>query len=823
MPLEEYRAKRRFDVTSEPEGKAEPAPGMRFVVQKHDATRLHYDLRLEWEGVLLSWAVTRGPSLDPAEKRLAVQVEDHPLDYHDFEDTIPKGEYGAGSVIVWDRGTWKPVHDAAKGLRKGHLEFTLTGEKLTGRWHLVRMQRKSGEKRDNWLLIKGEDEFARDSGDPDLLDEQPQSVISGRTIEDIGSPTKAPAKPRAKPRKAPKARARILPDFIPPALATLAAKPPVGEDWMHEIKFDGYRLVARVEDGKTRLLTRSGLDWTDRFGPRITDALAALPVTSAMLDGEVVVEGPSGASDFSALQADLSEGRSDRFTFWLFDIIHLDGRDLMPLPLDERKATLQPLIPDAADGPLRYSGEFDEAGDMVLRHACRLSLEGIVSKRRDAPYRSGRSRVWIKSKCASRQEFVIGGYTPSTTLPQAIGSLILGVFEDGALVHVGRVGTGFTHAIARDVFARLETIRQDDSPFASRLTAAEARDAIFVRPELVAEVEYRAWTADGHLRHAAFRGLREDKVATEVVRESPSKPAASPEKPARRRVALTHPDRVYWPDAGVTKEGLADYYAEIWPRIAPHIVGRPLALLRCPEGITGQQFFQKHTWKGARKDITLIRDPSDRPSEPPLVGVNDLDGLLGLVQAAVLEIHPWGAPTADLDRPDIIVMDLDPGEGVDWDRVKTAALELRERLTEAGLAPFLKTSGGKGLHVVAPLVPKAQWPAIKAFTKGMAEAMAHDAPEDFVATIAKSKRTGRILVDYLRNQRGATAVAPYSSRARAGAPVAMPLDWDDLADLGAASQFTVTDAPQHIAAQSADPWADFRRAAKPLPTPKRKR
>lgn len=822
MALETYRAKRRFTVTPEPEGKVADKGGRAFVIQKHAATRLHYDLRLEWEGVLLSWAVTKGPSLLPGEKRLAVQVEDHPLDYRDFEGVIPEGEYGAGAVIVWDRGTWAAEGDAARGLKKGHLEFTLEGEKLTGRWHLARMRRKAGEKRDNWLLIKGEDEAARGEGDPDVLEERPESVLSGRTVADVAAGKKGRRRGGAKAggKTGPKAKAAALADFVAPQLATLAAKPPQGEDWLHEIKFDGYRLIARVEGGKVRLLTRSGLDWTGRFGERITGALAALPVRAAMLDGEVVVEGAGGASDFSALQKDLSEGRKDRFTFWLFDLLHLDGRDMMRLPLTERKAALGRLIPDGEGEALRFSGEFAEPGEMVLRHACRLSLEGIVSKRRDAPYRPGRSRTWIKSKCAARQEFVIGGYVPSSTLKGAVGSLLLGVFEGGGLVHVGRVGTGFSHAVARDLMARLDPLAQESAPFRDRLATAEARGAVFVRPEVVAEVEYRAWTADGHLRHAAFRGLREDKPATEITREEAVAPKG--DAPPKRRVALTHPDRVYWPDAGVTKEGLADYYAEVWRRIAPHVTGRPLALLRCPEGIGGQQFFQKHVWKGARKDISLIRDPKDGADEPPLVGVDDLDGLMGLVQAAVLEIHPWGAMSRDLDHADLIVMDLDPGEGVDWATVKAGAEEVRERLAAAGLEPFIKTSGGKGLHVVAPLVPKATWAQVKGWTKALAEAMAGDSPERYVATIAKAKRKGRILVDYLRNQRGATAVAPYSTRARPGALVSMPIGWEELPTLAGPEAFSVMTAPGRIAAQASDPWEDFRRAARALPKGKGK-
>ena len=838
--LDVYRRKRDFKTTSEPKGRKARKSGNSFVIQKHDATRLHYDFRLEMDGVLKSWAVTRGPSLAVSEKRLAVHVEDHPLDYGDFEGTIPKGEYGGGTVILWDRGTWKAIGDADKAYAKGHLEFELDGEKLHGRWHLVRMHGRPGEKRENWLLIKGDDEFAVPEGEDDILEERPESVKTGRTIEDVAgeapgwssktgrirkpakrAAARAKAEPEAKAAAAPDpsaltgARKAKLPDFLPPTLATLAAAPPAGERWLHEIKFDGYRLQARIEAGRVKLLTRSGLDWTKKFGKGVIAALRDLPLGTALIDGELVVETGSGASDFSALQADLSEGRDDRFVFYVFDLLYLDGYDLTRLPLEDRKAALAALVP-GTEGILRYSGHFEENGALVLRHACRLSLEGVVSKLRDAPYREGRSKSWIKSKCSARQEFVVGGFVPSTVSRHAIGSLVLGVYRNGKLEPVGRVGTGFSAPVAADLFKRLNRMRSDESPFGRKLTADEARQARFVRPELVAEVEFRAWTADGHLRHASFRGLREDKPATEVVAEVPkSKTAAKAEKPPRRTVRLTHPDRVYWPAEGVTKEGLADYYTEVWRYIAPHIVGRPLALLRAPSGIDGQTFFQKHVWKGINANIVQVQDPTETDDEP-YVAINDLDGLLGLVQSATLEIHPWGSTLADWERPDRIIMDLDPGVGVEWPTIIEAAQETRKRLEAAGLNAFVKTSGGKGLHVVAPLKPFAEWPAVKAFCKGVADAMAKDSPDRYVSTITKSKRHGKILIDYLRNQRGMTAVAPYSTRARPGAAVSMPLAWSELSpDIGPA-YFTVENTPTRLQALDADPWADFKAAAEPL-------
>lgn len=834
MALETYRKKRDFAVTSEPRGKKTKTSGHSFVVQKHDATRLHYDFRLEMDGVLKSWAVTKGPSLVPGEKRLAVHVEDHPLDYGDFEGTIPQGEYGGGTVIVWDRGTWEPLDDPERGYAKGHFDFELHGEKLAGRWHLVRMKGRPREKRENWLLIKGDDEAARSEQDPDILVERPESVKSGRVIDEVAgeAPGWSSKTGRIKPKraKAPKsdgipapsrikgARKKPLPDFVAPSLATLVATPPAGDRWIHEIKFDGYRLQARLAEGKVKLLTRSGLDWSQRFGKEVAQALQALPAETALLDGEMVVESGAGASDFSALQSDLSEGRTDRFVFYLFDLLYLDGYDLTRLPLIERKALLERLI-GTTPGILRYSGHVGEEGGLMLRHACRLSLEGVVSKLLDAPYRSGRGKNWVKSKCSARQEFVVAGYVPSTTSRQAIGSLVLGVHEDGKLHHVGRVGTGFSATMAKDLLKTLEPMRISASPFDERLTAEESRQARFVRPELVAEVEFRAWTADGNLRHASFRGLREDKPAEEIVRETGKTAKAAPQ---RRKVQLTHPDRIYWPDQGVTKEGLADYYTEVWRYIAPHIVGRPLALLRCPSGIGGQQFFQKHAWKGLNRHIVLVKDPKDSEDEP-LISINDLDGLMGLVQSAALEIHPWGSTVEHWEKPDTIIMDLDPGDGVAWEDIIAAAEETRARLADAGLAAFLKTSGGKGLHVVAPLKPKAEWPEVKAFTKAIAEAMAADSPSRYVATITKSKRKGKVLVDYLRNQRGATAVAPYSTRARPGAAVSAPLAWDELSSAIGPAYFTVENMPTRLAALQSDPWQDLRAAAVPLETTTRRR
>jgi bifunctional non-homologous end joining protein LigD len=834
MALETYRRKRNFAATAEPKGAAGLTDSNIFVVQKHDATRLHYDFRLALDGVLKSWAVTRGPSLAPSEKRLAVAVEDHPLEYADFEGTIAKGEYGGGSVIVWDKGEWTPIGDPRRGLKKGHLEFELYGQKLKGRWHLVRMRGKPGEKHENWLLIKGDDEFARPEDDADILEGRPESVKSGRTINQLegeapGWSSKtgkiekpadgaATSDPSARKRRAPDPSAiegavkAALPGFVAPMQATLAKSPPAGERWLHEIKFDGYRLQAHIVDGRVRLWTRGGLDWTAKFGESLREALRGLPAQTALIDGELVVENESGVSEFSLLQADLSARRADRFAYYAFDCLYLDGYDLRETALIHRKELLNELI-GAAGGAIRYSSHFVGDGKLVLQRVCGLGLEGVVSKASGSVYVSGRGRSWVKAKCSARQEFIIAGFVPSTTGRKAVGSLVLSVYDGEELRYVGRVGTGFTAGVAEALFEKLETTRVRSSPFANPLTAAEARQVRFVRPELIAEVDFRGWTGDGLLRQASFQGLRDDKPAREVVRETTMASNAAPDRP-KSSVTLTHPDRVYWPDVGVTKEGLADYYAEAWPFMEPFIVRRALALVRCPDGISGQAFFQKHAWKGLNPNVVLVNDPAE-PSEEALISISDFDGLMALVQSAALEIHPWGSTVADWERPDMIVMDLDPGEDVDWTSVIAAAQEVRARLKSAGLAAFVKTSGGKGLHVVAPVKPKAEWPAAKGFAKSIADSMAADSPDRFVSTIPKAKRHGKILIDYLRNQRGMTAVAPYSSRARTGAPVSMPLAWEELSSEIGPAYFTIRNAPARLAS-FADPWADFRAAAAPI-------
>jgi bifunctional non-homologous end joining protein LigD len=851
--LKTYQAKRKFGVTAEPKGKVARRQRHAFVIQKHAARRLHYDLRLELDGVMKSWAVTRGPSLVSGEKRLAVQVEDHPIDYNKFEGAIPKGEYGGGTVMVWDRGSWQPQEDPHKGLRKGHLSFTLDGEKLHGLWHLVRMHRRRGERRDNWLLIKAHDEAAREAGAKDVLEQKSRSVVSGRSMDEIakGAPKKTAketASKKAEKRaqataaailrrtkkfmsakdKTPKdnspARHAALPAFVAPCLATLADKVPQSDNWIHEIKFDGYRLQARLDNGKVKLLTRRGLDWTRKF-PAIAEAIATLPAKAALIDGELVVEGDDGVSSFSLLQQDLKDGRHDRMVLYAFDLLHLDGSDLKPQPLHARKQALARLLAKARQGgPLRLSESLTEPGPTLLKHACRMGLEGIVSKLADAAYHSGRGRDWIKTKCSDRQELVVAGFAPSRADAHAVGALVLGYYDGGKLRYAGRTGTGFSHTSARELYRKLKVLKRATS--ALRPMPKEERGArapIWVSPELVAEVDFHGWTHGDRVRQASFQGLREDKPARQVVREVKAI-AAKAQAPAKRSppvrnakaivggVTLSHPDRVYWQDAGVSKRNLAEFYAQIWQWMRPHVVGRPIALLRCPEGAAGQCFFQKHAAAGiATEHLHLIPEKGDK-----IISIDDLAGLISLVQAGVLEIHTRGTTADDRERADRLVFDLDPGPGTGWKDVVSAAREVRERLARLKLKSFVKTSGGKGLHVVLPVKP-TPWDKAKDFCHAVAASMAADDPDRYVASAAKSKRDKRIFIDYLRNSREATAVAPYSTRARPGAPVSVPVEWSELGALKSAGQYTVLNLPARLGRLRKDPWTNIGRLKQALP------
>ncbi len=880
MALETYRKKRKFGMTPEPRGRKGPSGGHRYVIQKHAARRLHYDLRLELDGVMKSWAVTRGPSLDPNEKRLAVHVEDHPIDYNSFEGTIPQGEYGGGTVMIWDRGTWAPEGDPHKGYAKGHLIFDLAGQKLHGRWHLVRMRSRDHERHENWLLIKGKDDEARGPRDKDILEEQSRSVTTGRSIEEIaagkggkmrvwhsnrgadGEPEgqaafkqkikKIAARPTARPRAKAKPAARSadgkrsaktsvpgaiqsrLPEFVPLSLAMLYDKPPSGPEWLHEIKFDGYRMEARLDRGKVQLLTRKQQNWTHRFEP-VADAVAALPAWTALLDGEVVVEDDQGISNFSLLQTDLRDGRTDRFVYYIFDLLHLDGRDLTSEPLLERKATLARLLKGTVKtGMIRFADHFDEGGPVILRHACEMGLEGIVSKRRNASYRSGRSDAFVKTKCHGRQEFVVAGYTPSAAAPRAIGALIVADHQNGELRYAGRVGTGYTQKMAHDLFRRLAPSRVDRR--AVELPADEKRkDIVWVAPRLVIEAEFAGVTHGGVLRQGSFKGVREDKTAQEVVREVAAPRLASRAQPARNaartaitsaadsnkqsqknksgdgvQLHLTHPDRVYWPDAGVTKKDLAEYYVSVWDWIKPHIVGRALSLVRAPEGIGGETFFQKHIASNV-KSSPLRHAVAGKDHD--VIAVETLDDLIALVQSAALEIHVRGSRLDSLESCDRIVFDLDPGEGVAWRQIVAAACETRERLAAQKLESFIKLSGGKGLHVVVP-IDDADWDTVKLFTRRIASAMAADSPKLYLAKMTKALRQGRIFIDYLRNSREATSIAPYSTRSRPGAPVSTPVTWERLSRTKGGNDFSLLDLKKRI---KDDAWAEIGKVRQKLP------
>lgn len=816
--LKTYREKRDFTRTAEPEPTRGHGEGWQFVVQKHDARRLHYDLRLEHDGTLKSWAVTRGPSMIVGEKRLAVRTEDHPMQYLDFEGTIPKGEYGGGAMIVWDRGRWDAGIDPDKGLAKGHLDISLHGERLNGRWHLVRMRPRRGEKKENWLLIKADDAFARQPGQKDLTDEETTSIISGLTTEELaaqGAMRKDHADrakvvtgrtaPLPDARKIKGARKGILPAFVPPMLAQTADKAPAGAQWVHEIKYDGYRTQARIDGGTIKLLTRTGLDWTARF-PSIAKALKQMGLSAALIDGEIVVEDTGGVPNFSLLQADLSSGRQGRFRYFMFDLLYYEGFDLTQATLRDRKALLQTIAAEVtASTPLRFSEHLELDGPTMFEHAARMGLEGIVSKRGDQPYRSGRSEHWLKIKSVLRQEFIILGHVPSTAAKGAVGSLLLGYYEDGKLHYAGRVGTGYSAEQARLLHDALEKIHSAKPRLANAMPAGSEKGVRWSKPELVGEVEFRPMSADLLVRQASFKGLREDRPAEEIVLEPASRASAPQPEHNVVRERLTHPERILWPEHGVTKAGLAEFYADIADWILPHVSGRVLSLLRCPSGVSEKCFFAKHPWHGASKALHRV----DVGETEKMMWLDSVEGLIDLVQAGVVEIHPWGSTVRNLEKPDRLIFDLDPGEDVPWSAVIAAAHDVKDRLEALGLKSFVKTSGGKGLHVVLPIEPRVEWDEAKAFTQKIAERMAKDEPGRYLATMSKKARRGRIFVDYLRNGRGATAVAPYSTRALAQGSVSTPLAWEELSESLRADHFKIDNLRQRLAVLKADPWTDF--------------
>ncbi len=914
MALETYRRKRNFGSTPEPRGRVgkRRSDELRFVIQKHAASRLHYDFRLEANGVLLSWAVPKGPSLDPRDRRLAMHVEDHPLEYGSFEGIIPPRQYGSGTVMLWDIGTWIPKEDLDAGYRKGRLKFELRGEKLRGGWILVRTRGSKYDGDKSWLLIKEDDEFARPAEQGLVVEEEPDSVASGRSLEEItqeadrvwhsnksvaqnvregaiavGRPRarqgtrtreakRAVGKRAVKPTRSAafakdgpaagktvarrtayrKTLARLadtvagpLPAFVEAELATLVKETPRGEAWLHEMKLDGYRILARIEHGEARLYTRNRNDWTAKFAS-VASALSRLPVDSAWLDGEVVVMKPSGVSSFQALQNALSQEDAPALHYYVFDLPWLDGRDLRRTPLVARKKLLEQVLTGAPQS-VRYSSHVPGSGDAFYGQACKLGLEGIVSKKADSPYAAGRGRDWLKIKCSLRQEMVIGGYTDPAGSRSGLGALLLGVYEpDGSLRYSGKVGTGFDHDTLVSLRKRLDGLAVATPSFANPPRGAAARRAHWVKPRLVAEIAFTEWTDEGTLRHPSFQGLREDKDPREVVRERPAAadgetPMPAPRKRTARKpasrsatsrtrgprtqkaapgesrvtnhesrastiagIAVSNPDKVLYPECGVTKRELALYYEAVADEVLPHVRNRPLTLVRCPNGWGKHCFYQKHVKEGVAPQIERVLVP-EGSGKATYMMASTLPGVIALVQMGVLEMHPWGSTAKKLGHPDRLIFDIDPDDDLPWEKVADAARLVRSLLDEIGLRGFLKTTGGKGLHVVAPVRPLQPWDAAKAFTKSVAELLARTFPDRFTANMSKAARRGKIYIDYLRNAEGATAIAAYAARARANAPVSTPVGWEELAEDIRFDRFTIRNLPQRLTRRKKDPWAEF--------------
>lgn len=883
MALELYNRKRNFGITPEPKGRVvkRKGKGLMYVIQKHRASHMHYDFRLELNGVLLSWAVPKGPSLDSGVRRLAMHVEDHPIEYGDFEGTIPPKQYGAGTVLLWDRGIWTPRGDPVEDYSKGRLKFDLDGEKLHGGWMLVRSHGGKYDKDKAWFLIKERDEYAKPESEGTIVDDEPNSVASGRALEEIAADpdrvwhsnksvaenVKSGAVRKKKKTRVDRAEVRgakraAMPEFVEPELATLVKQAPPGDDWIQEVKLDGYRMLCRIEKGDVRMISRSGKDWTGNF-PSIARCAARLPVDTAWLDGEVVVMDSQGRTSFQTLQNVLSSERTSSLHYFAFDLMYLDGYDLRQAPLVERKRVLESVLA-GAPAALRFSSHVEGAGEEFFRQACELKLEGMISKRAQSTYQAGRTRDWLKVKCSMRQEMVIGGYTDPEGNRSGFGALLLGVHEpDGTLRYSGKVGTGFNDATLKSMHKQLQALETKQPAFSNPPRGYEAKGAHWVTPDLVAEIEFTEWTNDGTLRHPSFQGLRADKNAADVVREQPvateqvtdksaqaetqekkakskAKPKAKTkaaakaplsgaavkrvaEKKARKTVKadaadpiagsvagvkLSNPDKVLYPESGLTKRDLASYYESIGEWILPHLRNRPLTLVRCPNGWDKHCFYQKHP--GAKVDPVIERVTVEESNGPTLyMMANSVPAVVALLQMGALELHPFGSSAPKLGCPDRIVFDFDPDDAISWETLVEAVQLLRTLLEELGLTTFIKTTGGKGLHVVIPVRPALGWDEIKPFTKAIAELLERSFPDRFIATMSKAKRRGKIFIDYLRNAEGATAIAAYSLRAREGAPVATPIAWDELAKDVRRDHFNVKTVPERLRKLKKDPWADF--------------
>jgi bifunctional non-homologous end joining protein LigD len=855
--LDTYQRKRSFDKTPEPSGaarKSKRSKALSFVIQEHDARRLHYDFRLELDGTLKSWAVPKGPSLDPTVKRLAVHVEDHPLDYGSFEGDIPEGNYGAGSVIVWDRGTWAPqtgtIAEAAREYEKGKLKFTLDGEKLHGGWTLVKSNMRGSGDKEQWLLIKERDDDARPESEYDVLLKKPGSVMSdspgahkkkaparktktvsrkanghdhpdivaNRNAESLRTLSHEPAIEGAKKAK--------LPATLKPQLATLVDTAPPGEEWTYEIKFDGYRVLARIETIKGKrtinIYTRNGNDWTAKFSKQVK-ALDQLDIDNAWLDGEAVVLDSRGLPDFQALQNAFDVGRPQDIVVYFFDMPFLNGYDLRHVPLVQRRALLKALIEPIDDPVLRYSEDFAFKADDLLKSACDMALEGIIGKKIDSGYVSGRTNAWIKLKCRRRQEFVIGGYSEPTGSRAAFGALLLGVYDaNGDLQYAGRVGTGFDQKLLASIKKELDKRETKRMPFASEPQERSRTAVHWVKPELVAECNFAEWTKERIVRQASFVSLRDDKPAKQIVKEAPVKTKKKPvDKAEIEGVKISHPDRIIDKSSKHTKLDVVEYYASIAEWMLPHLKDRPVSLVRAPEDIDGELFFQKHSAKLAIPHITQHADID--PGHPPLLTIESAKALVGTAQMGTIELHTWNAVASNIEKPDRMVFDLDPGEGVGWKSMIEAAKLTRDLLTELGLESFCKTSGGKGFHVIVPLAKQASWDDMKDFSQAVAQHMASTLPKLFSAKMGMQNRKGKIFIDYLRNNRGSSTVAAFSLRARPGLGVSMPIGWDELDDIKSGDQWNIDNAHERMEALRVDPWKDYAKKRQRLTAAMKKR